>query len=91
MVPLVPLHPDEKLLPGKLEAYRKLSTDVLVASLQPGQSGALKARPDGTVIDGHHRLKVLRERGVDVNRLPREIVPKIGIPDPTDEAHSGGP
>jgi len=25
------------------------------------------------ILDGHHRLKVLRERGVNVNTLPREI------------------
>jgi hypothetical protein len=38
--------------------------------------GALKARPDGTIIDGHHRIKVLRERGIDVDGLPREMVRK---------------
>jgi hypothetical protein len=44
--------------------------------LKPGQVGALKARPDGTMVDGHHRIKILRERGVDMDSLPREIVPK---------------
>jgi hypothetical protein len=34
---------------------------------------ALKARPDGTVLDGHHRI-VLREREVGVDTLPREVV-----------------
>ena len=79
IIPLIPLHPDDRLLTLKLEAYRKLSTEVLLDSLRPGEVGSLKARPDGTILDGHHRLKVLRERGIDVNRLPREIVPKASI------------
>jgi ParB-like chromosome segregation protein Spo0J len=79
VVPLAPLHADERLIASKLETYRKLPTEVLVESLKPGQVGALKARPDGTILDGHHRLKALRERGFDVNRLPREIVPKAPL------------
>jgi hypothetical protein len=54
--------------------YGKLSTQELVASLQPGQPGSLKAKPDGTVLDGHHRLKILRDRGIDIDSLPREIL-----------------
>jgi hypothetical protein len=42
--------------------------------LRPGQPSALKARVDGTVLEGHHRLAVLRERGVDIDTLPRELV-----------------
>jgi hypothetical protein len=52
-----------------------LSTAELIASLEPGRSGALKARPDGTILDGHHRIVVLRERKVSVDTLPREVVP----------------
>ena len=63
--PLKPLHPDDRLIPLKLSQFRAWSTDQLIRSLAPGQPGALKARPDGTVMDGHHRLKILRERGVD--------------------------
>ncbi|MBZ5728306.1 MAG: hypothetical protein LAP87_25400 [Acidobacteriia bacterium] len=51
----------------------RLSTDVLKLSLIPGQRDCLKARPDGTILDGHHRVYVLRRRGVDVDALPREI------------------
>jgi len=83
--PLIPLHADDRLVGSKLDAYRKPATDVLVASLRPGNVGALKARPDGTLLDGHHRLKVLRERGIDVNTLPREVIPKNVFPDPLDE------
>jgi len=73
--PLVPLHPDDQLLPLKLDYFRKQTTDAIVKSLQPGQSNCLKVRPDGTIVDGHHRIKVLREHGVDVDKLPRDIVP----------------
>lgn len=79
--PLVPLHSDEALVGSKLRKYRKLSDRELLDSLKPGQEGSLKSRPDGTMVDGHHRIKVLRERGVDVNVLPREIVLKAPMPE----------
>jgi len=72
--PLKPLHPDSSLSQLKLEAFRKLITQELLDSLSPGQPGSLKARPDGTMIEGHHRIRILRDRGVDVDSLPREIV-----------------
>lgn len=77
MPPLTPLHPDSSLLTLKLEHYAKLSTDILVQSLCPGTVGSLKTRPDGTILDGHHRVKILRDRGYDVDSLPREIIHKI--------------
>lgn len=76
MPPLKPLHPDSSLSPAKLEQYAKGSTQELIDSLRPGQTGSLKVRPNGTMVDGHHRIKVLRDRGVDVDSLPREIVSK---------------
>ena len=51
-----------------------LPTADLIESLRPGQSGALRTRPDGTVLEGHHRLVVLRERGIDLDTLPREVL-----------------
>ena len=75
--PLQPLHLDSVLSQAKLNHYARLTTEVLLRSLEPGQTGALKARPDGTVIDGHHRIAVLRERGVDVDQLPREVLAKL--------------
>src|SRR5262245_3651932 len=33
---------------------------------EPGQQRSLKVRPDGTVVDGHHRIKILCDCGVDV-------------------------
>jgi ParB-like chromosome segregation protein Spo0J len=73
---LKPLHADSSLNAVKLAQFRKLSDEDLINSLKPGQSGSLKARPDGTLIEGHHRIKVLRERGVEVDDLPRDILPK---------------
>jgi len=74
--PLRPIHPDDRLLESKLIKYRLISTEELLKSLLPGETGALKTRLDGTILDGHHRLKVLRERSVDVHGLPREVIPK---------------
>ncbi len=82
MPPLKPLHADSALIKSKLDDYGKLSNQELIDSLRPGHSGSLKVRPDGTMVDGHHRIKILRDRGVDVDSLPREIVPKDPIPDP---------
>lgn len=76
MPPLKPLHSDSALSPAKLEQYAKAPTQALIDSLRPGQAGSLKVRPDGTIVDGHHRIKILRERGVDVDSLPREIIAK---------------
>lgn len=83
--PLKPIHSDDSLIRSKLDGYGKLSTPELLDSLKPGQQGSLKARPDGTMVDGHHRIKVLRDRGIDVDSLPRDIVPKAIIPDPLSD------
>lgn len=71
------LHPDEALSKAKLAQLERLTTDQIKLTLKPGQKDCLKARQDGTVLDGHHRIYILRARGVDVNSLPREIVTKI--------------
>lgn len=71
-VPLKPLHADGSLSQPKVQAFMKLSSSQLIASLRPGEPGALKVKVDGTIMDGHHRVFVLRERGVDVDALPRE-------------------
>ena len=72
--PLKPLHLTSSLSQIKLNLYARLTTEELKQSLEPGQSGSLKTRPDGTVVDGHHRIEILRKRGIDVDELPREIV-----------------
>ena len=80
--PLRPLHADSSLIGSKLDKYGKLSDQELIDSLKPGQQGSLRVRPDGSIVDGHHRIKILRDRGVDVDSLPREIIPKDAISDP---------
>jgi hypothetical protein len=72
--PLRPLHSDASLNKVKLDQFKRLTTDDLTRSLMPGQENCLKARPDGTLLEGHHRIHILRARGVDVDALPREIV-----------------
>jgi hypothetical protein len=70
------LHSEAILSGVKLDQFRRLSTVELIESLALGRPGALKTRPDGTVLDGHHRIVVLRERGVSVDSLPREVIPQ---------------
>jgi len=74
--PLTFLHPEDSLSHAKIAPYSTLSTQALIDSLQPGQLGALKVGPDVTVIDGHHRLKILYDQGIDVNALSRDIFPR---------------
>jgi hypothetical protein len=81
--PLRPLHPDESLSAAKLAGYDRRSTPELIDSLRPGGTEALRCRPDGTILNGHHRIRILRVRGVNVDQLPREVVGK-------DEPGNGG-
>jgi ParB-like chromosome segregation protein Spo0J len=74
--PLKPLHPETSLIQSKLDYFGRLPSDDLKRSLQIGSKDTLKARPDGTILDGHHRIAILRSRGVDVDVLPREIISK---------------
>lgn len=67
--PLKQLHPDSALNAGKLAFFDRLATGVLLESLVPGRDqGCLKTRRDGTILDGHHRIYILRRRGIDVDR-----------------------
>ncbi len=79
--PLRPLHLDHSLNAAKLEKLERLSTETLLASLLPGREGCLKTRPEGTILDGHHRIHILRQRGVDVDNLAREVVVKDVVED----------
>lgn len=78
--PLKSLHPESSLSQPKLAQFDKLTTEELIESLRPGQAGALKVKRDGTMIDGHHRIKILRDRGVDVDALPRELFDEEPLP-----------
>ena len=68
------LHAETTLNQVKLDLFRRLSTEQIKSSLAPGKPGSLKTRPDGTVLDGHHRLTVLVERGEDINEMRRAII-----------------
>ena len=68
------LHAENTLNRVKLEVFRRLTTDDLKSSLEPGLPGSLKVRPDGTILDGHHRISVLADRGENIHQLPREII-----------------
>jgi hypothetical protein len=74
--PLKPLHPDSSLNAVKLDQMERISTEALCFSLMPPGTDCLKTRPDGTILDGHHRVYVLRRRGVNVDVLPRDVVVK---------------
>ena len=67
--PLKNLHSEFKQ--HSLDYWRKQSTDDIIRSLKPGAEEELTVKADGTIMQGHHRIQVLRERGVDVDSLPR--------------------
>jgi hypothetical protein len=74
--PLKSLHVDGYLNAAKLGQVERLSTEALLSTLLPPGEHCLKTRPDGTILNGHHRVYVLRQRGVDVDKLPRDILVK---------------
>jgi hypothetical protein len=74
--PLRPLHRDESLNKVKLAQFERLQSEELLRSLEPGPSNCLRTREDGTMLEGHCLIHVLRGRGVDVDALPRQIEEK---------------
>jgi hypothetical protein len=63
--------------PGRMSLafWQTRSTHEIVDSLQPGRREALRVKPDGRVMNGNTRVKVLTEKGFDVDSLPREMAP----------------
>ena len=76
--PLQRVHTDETLSTGEgrysLEYWRGRKTEEIVNSLRPGNPEALQVKRDGRIFNGNVRIKVLEERGFDVNSLEREVV-----------------
>jgi len=76
--PLQRIHSDETLESGvsrfSLAYWRQRKMEEIIESLRPGKSEALKAKPDGRILNGNVRVKILEERGFDVDSLEREIV-----------------
>ena len=77
--PLRRIHSDRTLETGSsriaLEYWRQQPTAAIVQSLQPGHIEALQVKPNGRIMNGNTRIKVLEERGSDINSLPREVIP----------------
>lgn len=71
--PLKPIHPDSSLRKSSLDYWGKKSNQEIIDSLKPGQREALRVYPDGRIANGNTRIKLLKDRGVDVDSLPREI------------------
>jgi hypothetical protein len=81
---LKPLHPESSLDPGAIDYWRRQRIEDIVDSLRPGSDEALRVFPNGTIANGNTRFYVLRERGFDVNSLPRQLYnpgPLPGAPD----------
>jgi hypothetical protein len=69
---LKPLHPHSSLRTAKLAQLERIPSEVLKESLLPGRPDSLKTRPDGTILDGHHRIYIpprpfLSERKLEVS------------------------
>lgn len=80
--PLRRLHSDATLNRGfyriSLEYWRGQPTGSIVESLKPRARDPkyqefLKVKSDGTIMQGNTRVKVLEERGYNVNQLPRTL------------------
>ncbi|MBV8653220.1 MAG: hypothetical protein JO255_17270 [Alphaproteobacteria bacterium] len=56
---------------SSLEYHRRLSTELIVASLAPEAPQPLIVKADGTIVQGNTRIKVLEERGFPVDESPR--------------------
>lgn len=74
------IHPDatyelDAEAKASLAYWRTRPTDEIVESLLPGGEDPLVTKPDGRMMNGNTRTKVLEERGFDVNTLPRELLP----------------
>ena len=76
--PLRRIHTDETLESGasrfSIEYWRRRETAEIVESLRPGKSEALRVSADGRILNGNVRVKILEERGFDVDGLEREEV-----------------
>jgi len=81
-VPLVRLHGDSTITQGNSAGYQYWSgksTQEIIESLKPGAESPLTVRPNGTILDGNTRIKILEERGIDINKLERVIIEKVPL------------
>jgi hypothetical protein len=72
------LHSDATITQGNSASYQfwqNKTTAEIIESLKPGSEyGPLTVKLDGTVMQGNTRIKILEERGVDVNKLERVVL-----------------
>jgi hypothetical protein len=68
------VYEESRIARSSLDFHRRKSTEAIVESLRPGAVQPLIVKPDGTIIQGNTRIKVLEERGYPVNDLPRETL-----------------
>lgn len=71
--PLRSIHPEISLRKSSLDFWGKKSNQEIIDSLKPGAKEPLITYPDGRIAQGNTRIKILRDRGVDVDQLPRQI------------------
>jgi len=62
--------------------WSKQSTPDIIDSLKPGAESPLTVYPDGIIADGNTRIRILIDRRVDVNNLPRVPHNRISFPEP---------
>jgi len=55
------------------QEWNKKSTEEIIKSLDPDSAFPLVVYPDGAIANGNTRITILKERGVDVDKLPRVI------------------
>ncbi len=76
-VPLSRLHSDSTITEGNSASYnywKNKSTEEIIDSLKSAADQPLTVRANGTILDGNTRIKVLEERGIDINKLERTII-----------------
>ena len=78
-----PIHGEASLRESSLDFWRAKETEGIIASLAPGARDPLVVSRAGRIVSGNHRVTVLRERGVDVEWLPRVIHESHEIEDPS--------
>ncbi len=66
---------------GDSQEWNKKSTQEIIDSLAPGKPTALTVYPDGAIANGNSRITILKERGIDVDNLPRDIINRTPVPD----------
>jgi RHS repeat-associated protein len=66
--------------------WNKKSTQDIIDSLKPGAKEPLTVYPDGGIAQGNTRITILKERGIDVDGLPRVTRITEPIPEPGEPA-----